>query len=131
MKIEIFIISIIVLLYLYTNGYIQTNYFSLFLENMFMIVKNNIKASIIGFFFIIFIINPKWIESILKCFVNVNGKKQVSNTELIKEYNFVNSIRSLTDIAKKKTDNLLENKKKFLASEQKWKCRMNKNHKRN
>ena len=123
MKIELFIIVLMVLLYLYTNGYIQTNYFSLFLGNILILIKNNIKISVFGFIFIIFIINPKWIENVLKCFINVNGKKQATNTDLLKEYNFVNSIRSLTEIAKKKTDNLLENKKKFLATEQKWKCR--------
>ena len=102
MSVIIFIIFVIILwVYLFANNYSSDYY----------------KYPVIGLVIGILMYHSKNIKSHLN-----KPDKMVTSTDLINEYNFVNSVRNMTHFNKDKNDKLKADKKKYIAEQQKGRC---------
>ena len=124
---EIFIILCIVLLWLGINGYLNSiiyyfNYYTkpsqLVSSPSFTVQNCFMKVGIV--FVLLIIIFPRLLKWLLSPFRgNKNNKDPI---KIIQEYNFVNSIRDITQRAQEKTENWSDSRKKIIARSQKNKC---------
>lgn len=124
---ELFIIFCIVILWLAVNGYLKTvteyaNYYikgTQFSSTPSFSPKNIvIKFAIV--FILLVILFPKLLKWILSPFRG--DKKEQDPIKMIQEYNFVNSIRDITQKAQEKTENWSESRKKVVIKSQRNRC---------
>lgn len=124
---ELFIILCIVILWLGVNGYLKTfiDYYiyyakpSQFASSSSFSFQNFALKS--GFVFVLLIILfPRLLKWLLSPFRG--DKKEQDPIKVIQEYNFVNSIRDITQKAQEKTENWSESRKKVIAKSQKHLC---------
>ena len=132
MKLELFLLFCILLLWMGVQGYLEKIKPYLFRIQHFLnpsIYTNGIYPSqgdsnlflkgiiILGLLIILF---PKLLKWLLSPF---RGNKQTNNPiKMLQEYNFVSSIRDITDKAKKKTNNWVESRKELIIKSQRKKC---------
>jgi hypothetical protein len=124
---ELFIIFCIIILWLGVNGYLTSivEYYNYYTKpSQFTSVPSfsfqnfALKASII--FVLLIIIFPRLLKWILSPFRG--DKKEQDPIKMIQEYNFVNSIRDITQKAQEKTENWSESRKKLIVKSQKHLC---------
>jgi hypothetical protein len=124
---ELFIVFCIVVLWLAVNGYltIATEYFNYYTKSSqfaiaptFSIQNFAIKFTFI--FILLIILFPRLLKWIISPFRG--DKKEKDPIKIIQEYNFVNSIRDITQKAQEKTENWSESRKKVVIQSQRNKC---------
>jgi len=124
---EIFILFCIVLLWLGVNGYLNTfiYYFNSYIKPSqfthapsFSLYNFFVKSIVV--FIMLVILFPRLLKWILSPFRGDKTKKDP--LKIIQEYNFVNSIRDITQRAQEKTENWSDSRKKLIVQSQKKKC---------
>ena len=124
---EVFIIFCIVLLWLGVNGYLTglIRYFDYYTRTSQMAnvpsysIQNLVMKG--GFIFVLLIILfPRLLKWMLSPFRG--NKNEKDPLKIIQEYNFVNSIRDITQRAQEKTENWSESRKKLIIQSQKQNC---------
>lgn len=124
---EIFILFCIILLWLGVNGYLNTfiYYFNSYTKpsqfsNAPSFSLHNLLIKGIFLFVLLIILFPKLLKWMLSPFRgDKTGKDPL---KVIQEYNFVNSIRDITQRAQEKTENWSESRKKLIIQSQKKNC---------
>jgi len=126
MRLEYFLLICVLMIWLSMQGYLNhiKIYFLTFQNYLTMLSGgNNLKNLFLKFMMvsiIIIIVFPKAFKWFLSPFRgNKNGENPI---KIIKEYNFVNSIRNITERAQEKNDNWKNNRKQLIVTSQKNKC---------
>lgn len=124
---ELFLLICILLLWLGVNGYLNSfiSYFNYYTSSSQLASAPdfNIKNFVIkgGMIFVLLIILfPKILKWMLSPFRG--NKKDNDPVKIIQEYNFVNSIRDITQKAQEKTENWQNSRKKLIIQSQSKKC---------
>ena len=129
MRFELFLFCVLFLLYLSANGYLEQTqriWYSMQLQGMvglfqgFFDFFKTYPFTKLGLIFVMCLIFfPSFIKWVLSPFAI---KKQDNAIDLIHEYNFVNSVRTITDNAKKKNENWIKSREDIIINSQNGKC---------
>jgi hypothetical protein len=124
---ELFIIFCIVILWLGVNGYLKSvvEYYNYYTKpsqfanaTTFSFQNFALKFGIV--FVLLIILFPRLLKWLLSPFRG--DKKEHDPIKMIQEYNFVNSIRDITQKAQEKTENWTDSRKKLIVKSQKQLC---------
>ena len=130
MNLELFLLLCIVILWLSVQGYLEPvkrsiyrfshtlSFFSQTSNSEFF--RENAIVKLIVIAVLLLILFPKLLKLLLSPFRA--NKTENNPVKIIQEYNFVNSIRDITDKAKEKTENWTESRKKIIVKSQRDKC---------
>lgn len=129
MRLELFLFLVLFLLYLSVNGYLekmQRLWYSMqmqgtigLFQKFFEFFKTYTLTKLGLIFVLCLIFFPSFIKFVLSPFAI---KKSDNPVELIHEYNFVNSVRTITDNAKKKNENWVKSREDVIINSQNGKC---------
>lgn len=115
MRLEIFIVILLLILYFYANSYLSFNSHSLF-------IVRNYKTITVGLLFLILLMKPSFFKDIFLFLFSINEKK-TTQKDIIEEFNFVNNVRSITDHYQNHNQKLEDEKKNFVLGIQKYACK--------
>ena len=129
MKIELFLFSVLLLFYLSVNGYLEKlgilygyiQYYGVgsIFSNFIDFFKTQTVTKLGLLFLLCLIFFPQVIKLIISPFAIKDNNNPL---EILHEYNFVNSVRNITDNAKKKNENWLKTREDIVVNSQNGKC---------